>query len=186
MRSRYLLADSVSQKGNFTWAGQVWCCSSFILSFANGFCQTFGDIFSSDGRPVGTESITTISCSASPGIVPSTNICQIPLPAPGFALVFLTPSALSESEAGGTEATTFPTTAQTRTRNTVTVDQAVLATSNGHSGAGAGAGRRLGSTSSGSIGVNKGVGREDSSAGMVGVVMCVLGIIFGLLEVLVA
>lgn len=75
------------------------------------------------------------------------------MPAPGFALVFLSDSALEASETGGAEATTFPTTAETRTRNTATIDPAVLATSNGHVAMGDGneRGGRLGSTSAGSV-----------------------------------
>ncbi|KAG6839220.1 hypothetical protein C0991_004741 [Blastosporella zonata] len=67
---KYLLADSVSQKGNFMWAG-----------------QTFGDNFTSDGRPAGDEKIVTIACDR------TTNLCTIPVPAPSYALVFLTGTA---------------------------------------------------------------------------------------------
>ncbi|KAG6864423.1 hypothetical protein C0991_009617 [Blastosporella zonata] len=98
--------------------------------------QTFGDNFASDGRPMGTENITTIACDS------TTNLCTIPVPAPSYALVFLTAAALDEPGAAAT--VTFPTTIVTQTRNTVTVDQAVLATSNG------GYGKQLGSTSAGS------------------------------------
>ncbi|KAF9030078.1 hypothetical protein BDZ89DRAFT_1091658 [Hymenopellis radicata] len=42
VKVKYLAADSVSQKGNFTWAG-----------------QTFGDHFASDGRPMGNEDVQT-------------------------------------------------------------------------------------------------------------------------------
>ncbi|KAG5645144.1 hypothetical protein DXG03_006861 [Asterophora parasitica] len=114
---RYLLASSVSQKGNYTWAG-----------------QTFGGHFDSDGRPIGTENITTVSCSPA---------CIITVPAPSYVLVFLTPN--SDAEAGGVVAATFSTTAQTRVRNTATIDPAVLATSNGGFQKG-----KLGSTSPGS------------------------------------
>ncbi|KAG6835065.1 hypothetical protein H0H93_005181, partial [Arthromyces matolae] len=116
---KYLLADSVSQKANFTWAG-----------------QTFGDDFGSDGRPMGDLNITTIQCDT------TTNLCTIPVPAPSYALVYLTDTSINE--AGGAATTTFATTVQTKTRNTVTIDQAVLATSNG------GYGKQLGSTSAGS------------------------------------
>ncbi|KAG6915354.1 hypothetical protein DXG01_012005 [Tephrocybe rancida] len=119
VKVKYLLAGSVAQKGNFTWAG-----------------QTFGDNFASDGRPIGNENITTVPCDA------TTNLCSIRVPAPSYALVFLTDASLSEPGTAAT--TTFATTVQTRTRNTVTVDQAVLATSNG------GYGKKLGSTSAGS------------------------------------
>lgn len=101
---------------------------------------------------MGTESVTTIACTTS-STSPSQRTCQIPLAAPGFALVFLSDSALEVSETGGAEATTFPTTAETRTRNTVTIDPAVLATSNGHVAMGNENARvgRLGSTSAGSV-----------------------------------
>ncbi|KAK0192626.1 hypothetical protein F5146DRAFT_1136454 [Armillaria mellea] len=122
VKVKYFRASSVSQKGNFTWAG-----------------QTFGDNFASDGRIQGDEDIQTVGCDQ------SGNICSIYVPAPGFALVFLTDEALSESEGEG-EAQTFPTTATTKMDNTATVDPAVLATSNGHHAAVDG----LGSTSRGS------------------------------------
>ncbi|KAK0480722.1 hypothetical protein IW261DRAFT_1137525 [Armillaria novae-zelandiae] len=122
VKVKYFRASSVSQKGNFTWAG-----------------QTFGDNFASDGRIQGDEDIQTVGCDQ------SGNICSIYVPAPGFVLVFLTDEALSESE-GEEEAQTFPTTATTKMDNTATVDPAVLATSNGHHAAVDG----LGSTSRGS------------------------------------
>ncbi len=107
--SRYLLADSVSQKYNFRWAG-----------------QTFGNIFESDGRLMGQEDIKTVTCDQ------NTNTCPITVPAPGFALVFLNDEAFTETD--GASPMTFATTAVTKTINTATVDQAVLSTSNGHSG----------------------------------------------------
>lgn len=88
---------------------------------------------------MGTENITTVQCDQ------TNNVCAIKVPAPGFALVFLNDDAFTENDGG--PSTTFPTTAQTKTINTVTVDPAVLSTSNGHSGMGA----QLGSTSHGSI-----------------------------------
>ncbi|KAJ3503353.1 hypothetical protein NLJ89_g8477 [Agrocybe chaxingu] len=117
---KYLLASSVSQKGNFTWAG-----------------QTFGGMFDSDGRPIGTESVQTISCTS--------QSCTIHVPAPGAALVFLYPS--SRSDTAGAPSQTFSTSARTNTHNTATVDPSVLATSNGHSGMD----NKLGSTSEGSV-----------------------------------
>ncbi len=54
-------------------------------------------------------------------------------PAPGAALVFLNDGALSNSGEGDAPKT-FATTAVTKLHNTATVDQAVLATSNGHGG----------------------------------------------------
>jgi len=113
----------VSQLGNFTWAG-----------------QTLGGVFESDGRLQGTLDIQTIQCDQ------NANTCLIPVPAPSVALVFLSSTALSESDSGQTK--TFPTTALTKTAKTVAIDPSVLATSNGHSGMG----EWLGSTSKGSVG----------------------------------
>jgi hypothetical protein len=66
--------------------------------------------------------VQTINCAD--------NVCQVQVPAPGFALVFLTDNALSESTPNAPQ--TFATTAVTKTINTATVDPSVLATSNGH------------------------------------------------------
>ena len=106
---RYLLAPSVAEKSNVTWAG-----------------QTFGAQFQADGRLSGTESVQTVQCDT------TANTCQVQVPAPGFALVFLSTDAYSESNPSTT--TTFATTSVTKKMNTVTVDPSVLATSNGHSG----------------------------------------------------
>ena len=87
--------------------------------------QTFGDAFGSDGRLSGDQDIQTVTCSG--------GTCKIQVPAPSFALVFLSDQALSESDNGANM--TFPTTSlRTRTVNTATVDPSVLATSNGHGG----------------------------------------------------
>ncbi|KAG7447455.1 glycoside hydrolase family 79 protein [Guyanagaster necrorhizus] len=110
VKVKYFTADSVSQKGNFRWAG-----------------QTFGGIFESDGRLMGQEDIQTVTCDQN-----ANNTCLIPVPAPGFALVFLNDEAFTET--AGASSMTFATTALTKTVNTATVDQAVLSTSNGHSG----------------------------------------------------
>jgi hypothetical protein len=82
--------------------------------------------------------IVTINCD-----LPS-NTCQVPVKAPGFALVFLTDSPSVHDEAP----VTFATSAQTRTINTVSVDPDVLATSNGKSGKER---ALMGSTSKGSV-----------------------------------
>ncbi|KAJ4474775.1 glycoside hydrolase family 79 protein [Lentinula lateritia] len=105
---KYLTALSVSQKGDYSWAG-----------------QTFGGNFDSDGRLGGTESIQTIPCDQ------SAQVCSVSVPAPGAALVFLT-NELTETE--GAPSTTFATTTVTNTGNTATVDASVLATSNGRNG----------------------------------------------------
>ncbi|KII85080.1 glycoside hydrolase family 79 protein [Plicaturopsis crispa FD-325 SS-3] len=122
---KYLAAPSVAEKYNITWAG-----------------QTYGDNFESDGRLQGSESIQTISCDT------NANTCQIPVPAPGLALVFLSSDALSEVSPSTTQ--TFATTSVTKTANTATVPASVLATSNGHSGST----WRLSSTSKESSGVS--------------------------------
>ncbi|KAF8888693.1 hypothetical protein CPB85DRAFT_1334395 [Mucidula mucida] len=141
VKVKYLAADSVSQKGNFMWAG-----------------QTFGDHFASDGRLMGDEDVQTVTCDQ------ANNVCPITVPAPGFALVFLSDEAQTESDA--VPSTTFATTAHTKLVNTATVDQSVLETSNGHSG---GDGRDFSSTSkgsqSGAIGVKASVGMTLAAVG---------------------
>lgn len=106
---KYLLAPSVSNQDNITWAG-----------------QTFGSTFESDGRFQGSPSITTIDCST------SANSCTVPLPAPCIALIFLSSSAYAESNPSTT--VTFATTSLTQTWNTATINPTALATSNGMSG----------------------------------------------------
>ena len=59
-------------------------------------------------------------------------MCQIKVPAPGAALVFFSDDAQNAASEPG--ASTFPTTAVTKTKNTVTIDPSVLATSNGQNG----------------------------------------------------
>jgi len=110
VRVKYLLADHVTVKGNFTWAG-----------------QSLGANFKSDGRLQGELNVVNVPCDA------TTNTCTVTVPAPGFALVFLNDKAYKDSTpSGGT--VTFATTANTRTINTATIDLEVLETSNGHSG----------------------------------------------------
>ncbi|KAK0192511.1 glycoside hydrolase family 79 protein [Armillaria mellea] len=106
---KYLLSDSVSTKNNITWAG-----------------QTLGTKYTVDGILKNDLNVVTIVCDT------SANTCSIPVNAPGFALVFLTESDVSEVTPESTS--TFATTAYTKTINTQTVDASVLATSNGHSG----------------------------------------------------
>ncbi|KAF5343995.1 hypothetical protein D9758_012929 [Tetrapyrgos nigripes] len=106
VKVKYLSTSNVSQKASFTWAG-----------------QTFGDYFASDGRPMGEESIQTIQCNL------ISNTCQISVPAPGFTLVFLNDKALEESTDGGNGE---GGEVMTKMMNTATIDQEVLATSNGH------------------------------------------------------
>ena len=110
VRVKYLLADHVTVKGNFTWAG-----------------QSLGANFKSDGRLQGELSVVNVPCDT------ATNTCTITVPAPGFALVFLNDKAYTDSTPSR-ESVTFATTAYTRTVNTATIDPQVLETSNGHSG----------------------------------------------------
>lgn len=98
--------------------------SSEILVFP---AQTLGDVQASDGRLNGTLNVTTIACDQ------AANTCSIPVPAPGFALVFLTDGALSAVSPAST--VTFPTTAtRTSTSTHIYIDPSMLATSYGHSG----------------------------------------------------
>ncbi|KAJ7092351.1 glycoside hydrolase family 79 protein [Mycena belliarum] len=156
VKVKYLQATSVSQKGSYTWAG-----------------QTFGGNFASDGRPTGTEDVQTVACNT------TAQTCSVTVPAPGFALVFLSDGA--QTEARGAPSTTFATTALTKTQNTATVEASVLATSNGHGGpsdplGGAGV---LGSTSkgrvSGAVGLRPGAVLFASSLGALAFGMVVVG-----------
>ncbi|KIK77729.1 glycoside hydrolase family 79 protein [Paxillus rubicundulus Ve08.2h10] len=144
VKVKYLSAASVVQKYNFTWAG-----------------QTFGDVFSSDGRPVGAVDIQTVDCDQ------SRNVCDVKVPAPGAALVFLSDQALVESDQGPTM--TFPTTAYTKLHNTATIDPSVLATSNG----GKGLADSLAGTSKGGINGSLGLAQALPSLGalIVGVLL---------------
>jgi len=110
VKVKYLLAEHVTAKGNFTWAG-----------------QTLGANFKSDGRLQGEERIVDVPCDV------AANTCTVTVPAPGFALVFLNDKAYQDSIPSG-NTITFATTARTRTVNTVTIDPKVLETSNGHGG----------------------------------------------------
>ncbi|KAF8636118.1 hypothetical protein AX17_003821 [Amanita inopinata Kibby_2008] len=149
VRVKYLRANSISQKGNFTWAG-----------------QTFGDYFASDGRFTGAEDIQTVPCDQ------ERNLCIIRVPGPSFALVFLTDKAIAEVSGGPFQ--TFSTSVITKTVATATFDPAVLATSNGHGGTK----RLLGSTSrgslSGAVGPSHGLPGVRKLGAIVGVVV-VLG-----------
>ncbi|KAF5337579.1 hypothetical protein D9758_016832 [Tetrapyrgos nigripes] len=100
VKVKYLSTSNVSQKANFTWAG-----------------QTFGDHFASDERPMGEESIQTIQCDSTSNTV-----------SPCFALIFLNDKALErvQMEKWRRREVTM------KTMNTATIDQEVLATSNGH------------------------------------------------------
>lgn len=140
VKVKYFTGDSVSVISNYTWAG-----------------QTFGGNFEADGRLKGEMVIEEMPCE--------NGKCRVRVPAPSFALVFLTDEALSESDSGATQ--TFATTAGTRTHNTATVESAVLATSNGHSGLD---GMPLGSTSQGSS--SGALSRVNAGLATLGAVAC--------------
>ncbi|KZO91654.1 glycoside hydrolase family 79 protein [Calocera viscosa TUFC12733] len=108
---RYLSAPSVSEKYNITWAGQT-------LS-PNG-------AQSSDGVLHGSLETEQIACDT------TNNVCNIPMQAPSFALVFLSQEALQAStpQSGGGEALSFTPTA-TVGGGATGVDPGVLETSNG-------------------------------------------------------
>ncbi|KAF7327078.1 Glyco-hydro-79C domain-containing protein [Mycena kentingensis (nom. inval.)] len=113
VRIKRLSAQSVSQKGRYTWAN-----------------QTLGGFFESDGRLMDGEVVETIQCDS------ARSVCEVKVPAPGFALVYLAGDVFGAGNGDGADPTvTFATTLRTKTHNTATVDAEVLATSNGHNGA---------------------------------------------------
>ena len=128
------------------------------------YYQTFGGNFESDGRPQGSLDIQTVTCDT------TTNTCQIKVPAPGFALVFLNDAVLSEVTPQSPQ--TFATTAYTRKTHIATIDPSVLATSNGHSGSSRGP---LMNTSKGALGNTGSAGR----AGPAGSVLMILAVVLG-------
>ncbi|KAI0296999.1 glycoside hydrolase family 79 protein [Multifurca ochricompacta] len=130
VKVKYLSAPSVSTKGNFTWAG-----------------QTFGNNFESDGRLQGNLDVQTVNCDTTAGT------CQVKVPAPSFTLVFLTDTALSAVSPGAT--LTFPTSAVTRTANTVFIDPTMLSGSNGHYGMQDKEGATSSGSSSGALGLRQ-------------------------------
>ncbi|EJF60196.1 hypothetical protein DICSQDRAFT_171422 [Dichomitus squalens LYAD-421 SS1] len=109
VRVKYLLAPSVAEKNQVTWAN-----------------QTFGGRFAADGRLSGNEVIQTISCDQ------NANTCVVPVPAPGAALVFVSSDAQSSSDPSATQ--TYATTAVTNPAQNVNIDPTALANSNGRSG----------------------------------------------------
>ncbi|QRV75317.1 glycoside hydrolase family 79 protein [Ceratobasidium sp. AG-Ba] len=123
VKVRRLSAASVSQKYNITWAG-----------------QTFGEQFGSDGRLRGDLVTEEIQCEAAAGS------CPIVVKAPSAVLVFLNDQTLADSSPPPEGPQTFATTAATKLHNTATIDQQILATSNGRGG-GKWGGGILGSTS---------------------------------------
>ncbi|KAF8900473.1 hypothetical protein CPB84DRAFT_1847260 [Gymnopilus junonius] len=103
------LRSSVVTKDNLTWAG-----------------QTLGNQFEVDGRFKGTLNVTQINCNT------GANTCDIPVPAPGFALVFFDSSSPALSI--GQASQTFTTTAYTQRHNTATYDSSTISLSQGRSG----------------------------------------------------
>lgn len=86
--------------------------------------------FQSDGRLYGEASVETIACDTAAGT------CNIPVPAPSVAVVYLNDAALANSggEAGETNGSTltFATTITTAKHTPVIFDMAAVNTSNGH------------------------------------------------------
>ncbi|KAG8910703.1 hypothetical protein FRC01_006183, partial [Tulasnella sp. 417] len=138
VKVKYLRADSINSKDNITWAG-----------------QTFGAQFQSDGRLQGDLDIIEIQCNAADGT------CNVPVPGPSVALVFLTDSAVASSGADITQAETFATTVTTG-KSLPSMNQADLMASNGRNG-----GDPLGTTSKSSSKDNSAALRNGVSSGWV-------------------
>jgi hypothetical protein len=136
-------------------------CPSMVLTPP----ETFGNNFESDGRLQGTPDVQTVNCDT------QANTCAVKVPAPSFALVFLTNAALS---AVSTETLTFPTSVMTRTRDTVYIDPSILATSNGDYGFQ----NKKGTTSIGSLSDARPL-RQALSCSIV--LSCIIGVLFAYL-----
>ncbi|KAF5347313.1 hypothetical protein D9756_009931 [Leucocoprinus leucothites] len=156
VKVKYLEAATVSTKHNITWAG-----------------QTFGNKFEVDGRLKGDLNVVTITCSPS-ATTAGVNTCTIPVPAPGFALVFF--NTQDEFTGLGQAESSFTTTAWTKNHNTATVDPKVLETSNGHS-----AKDRIGM---GSTSKKSAVGNGASTGVRVASAVVLGGVVVGMLSVL--
>ncbi|KAL1408872.1 hypothetical protein Q8F55_005686 [Vanrija albida] len=104
---RYLRSHSIAEHNNITWAG-----------------QTLGPDFQGDGRLYGTVDTRTVPCS--------NGVCNVVVPAPSIALVFLTDTALSDSTPVPEAVATFRTTVVGH--GSATVDPQALETSNGSKG----------------------------------------------------
>ncbi|KIY53575.1 glycoside hydrolase family 79 protein [Fistulina hepatica ATCC 64428] len=113
VRVKYFSSASVSNKQDVTWAG-----------------QSFGAALEVDGILRGDLNITQIPCDT------TANTCAIPVHAPAFALVFMTDSGddYLTDEKSLSALSTFATSVTTDARNTATVAEEVLATSNGMTG----------------------------------------------------
>jgi hypothetical protein len=121
-----------------------------------------GDRFQSDGRLYGDVSTQQVPCDAAAseprplccmlitlahGPPLPIDTCQVKVPAPSVAVVFLTAAALKASTPDANSFKYFTSTIGMKMQNTATLDQAVLATSNGRGGTGMNGIRYLGSTS---------------------------------------
>lgn len=121
-----------------------------------------GNRFEVDGRLKGDLNVAEITCDI------TNNACTIPLSSPGFALVFF--DANDELTTLGQTTETFSTSTNTKTANTATIDPAVLATSNGHSGKDRNV---LGSTSKGSVSASIRVKGDIFGASIIGALLVV-------------
>lgn len=75
--------------------------------------QTLGKWTQSDGRLQGEETVLTVNCDQ------GSNTCAVKVPAPGFALVFMSDDAFQQSAPQTTA--TFATTAVTRTVSVISI-----------------------------------------------------------------
>jgi hypothetical protein len=107
---RYLLAPTISEHDNITWAG-----------------QSMGGSYASDGRLQGEVMTQTITCNG---------VCIVSVPAPAIAVVYLTDRALALSSPREASKAGFETTIVGW--GSATVDPKVLETSNGQNGPGLG------------------------------------------------
>lgn len=130
--------------GRSVFAPQVLASPGRLTSFLR--LQTLGGRFQVDGRLKGTEDVKTVQCDQ------TANTCQIKVPAPGAALVFISDAAQQQAAAPDS-ASTYATTVVTKTKNTATVDPAVIATSNGQSGKNRGIGGTSQGGENGAVGV---------------------------------
>nr|VWO95148.1 Sphingosine-1-phosphate lyase [Ganoderma boninense] len=96
------------------------------LPFPPPSAQTLGGRYASDGRWQGEENVQTVQCDQ------NANSCVVTVPAPGAAIVYFSSDA--QSAIANEQYSTYSTTVITKSKNTVTVDPSVLATSNGEGG----------------------------------------------------
>lgn len=79
----------------------------------NNPTKTFGGAYVSDGRLIGDIQSFTVNCDT------ANNVCPVTVPAPGAAVVFLTPDALRNSEPAAS--LTFSTSAATVVSNSLAI-----------------------------------------------------------------